>query len=185
MKNSVRLLSVMLLISMLFSMSAVSASAIVSDGSSAGGMVIIGGTEAPVNNDGMLVIGAEQRPEDDSPYRGDRVEDSPSYDQQISQAKNQQASAVTLNAIQEEAKKYLGLNEEEGFAAGILRAGFSSVADLFVAQMQDYLELGAEARINEPGSIGGNWTWRTMPDVFTETLAQRIAAFTELYGRSK
>lgn len=85
----------------------------------------------------------------------------------------------------EMAKKYLGLNEEEGFAAGILRAGFSSVADLFVAQMQDYLELGAEARINEPGSIGGNWTWRTMPDVFTDTLSQRIAAFTELYGRSK
>ncbi|MBQ2217570.1 MAG: 4-alpha-glucanotransferase, partial [Firmicutes bacterium] len=85
----------------------------------------------------------------------------------------------------EMAKKYLGLNEEEGFAAGVLRAGFSSVADLFVAQMQDYLELGAEARINEPGSIGGNWTWRAMQDVFTETLAQRIAAFTELYGRSK
>jgi 4-alpha-glucanotransferase len=85
----------------------------------------------------------------------------------------------------EMARKYLGLNDEEGFAAGFLRGGMSSVADLFVAQMQDYLELGAEARINEPGKLGGNWTWRATPEVFTEELALRIAALTEIYGRSK
>ena len=41
------------------------------------------------------------------------------------------------------AKEYLGLNDEEGFNRGIIRGGMSSVAKLFVAQMQDYLELGA------------------------------------------
>ena len=85
----------------------------------------------------------------------------------------------------EMARKYLGLSDEEGFAAGFLRAGFGSVADLFVAQMQDYLELGSEGRVNEPGTLGGNWTWRTTSEVFTEELALRIAALTELYGRSK
>ena len=37
------------------------------------------------------------------------------------------------------AKEYLGLNDEEGFNRGIIRGGMSSVAKLFVAQMQDYL----------------------------------------------
>ena len=42
------------------------------------------------------------------------------------------------------AKEYLGLNDEEGFNRGIIRGGMSSVAKLFVAQMQDYLELGRD-----------------------------------------
>ncbi len=49
------------------------------------------------------------------------------------------------------AKEYLGLNDEEGADRGIIRGGMSSVAKLFVAQMQDYLELGAGHRTNEPG----------------------------------
>ena len=36
------------------------------------------------------------------------------------------------------AQKYLGLNEEEGFAYGIFRAGMSSVSKLFVAPMADW-----------------------------------------------
>ena len=82
------------------------------------------------------------------------------------------------------AREYLGLNEEEGFHWGILRGGQSSVADLFVAQMQDYLGLGAEARMNTPGILGGNWQWRMLPDQITEGLTKRIARMTSLYGRS-
>ena len=82
------------------------------------------------------------------------------------------------------AREYLGLNEEEGFHWGILRGGQSSVADLFVAQMQDYLGLGAEARMNTPGILGGNWQWRMLPGQITEDLTKRIARMTSLYGRS-
>ena len=49
------------------------------------------------------------------------------------------------------AREYLGLHDEEGFNWGVLRGGQSSVADLFIAQMQDYLGLGSEARMNTPG----------------------------------
>ena len=35
----------------------------------------------------------------------------------------------------------LGLNDEEGFNAGIIRGGMSCQSRLFVAQMQDYLEM--------------------------------------------
>lgn len=80
--------------------------------------------------------------------------------------------------------KYLGLNDEEGFNWGIIRGGMSSVSDLFVAQMQDYLELGAEARINTPGILGGNWQWRMEKGKATKALAKKIAYITKIYGRS-
>ena len=83
----------------------------------------------------------------------------------------------------EMARQYLGLNEQEGFHWGILRGGMSSVADLFVAQMQDYLGLGADARMNTPGTLGGNWQWRLLPGQLTDELADRIARMTWMYGR--
>lgn len=82
------------------------------------------------------------------------------------------------------ATEYLGLNDREGFNWGILRGGMGSAAELFVAQMQDYLELGAEARINVPGILGGNWQWRLLPGQLTPQLTRRIAAMTKRYGRS-
>ena len=82
------------------------------------------------------------------------------------------------------ARAYLGLNEEEGLTWGILRGGMSSVAELFVAQLQDYLELGAEARMNTPGLLGDNWQWRLLPGQITPQLTKRIAKMTQLYGRS-
>lgn len=82
------------------------------------------------------------------------------------------------------AKEYLGLNDEEGYIWGIIRGGMGSTANLFIAQMQDYLELGDDARINVPGTTQGNWTWRMKKDAITNSLAERIARLTVLYGRS-
>ena len=81
------------------------------------------------------------------------------------------------------AVQYLGLNEEEGFHWGVLRGGMSSVAELFVAQMQDYLGLGAESRINTPGEPAGNWQWRLHPGQLTAALSRRMAHMARLYGR--
>ena len=81
------------------------------------------------------------------------------------------------------AKQYLGLNEEEGFVWGVIRGGMSSVADLFIAQLPDYLELGTESRINTPGTLDGNWRWRVLPGQLTPQLAHHIRKLTVLYGR--
>ncbi len=81
------------------------------------------------------------------------------------------------------ARRYLGLNREEGLHWGFLRGGMSSRARLFIAQMQDYLELGAEARMNTPGKLGGNWLWRMKADALTPELSRRLRDFTRLYGR--
>lgn len=82
------------------------------------------------------------------------------------------------------AVEYLGLNREEGYHNGLLRAGMGSVAFLFLAQIQDYLGQGDECRMNTPGTVGGgNWTYRVRPGELTEELAARIRAMTERYGR--
>ena len=82
------------------------------------------------------------------------------------------------------AVRYLGLNEQEGFHWGMIRGGMSSVADLFIAQVQDFLGLGAESRMNTPGKPADNWTWRLTPGQLTDALAEKIAACTKLYGRA-
>ena len=80
--------------------------------------------------------------------------------------------------------RYLGLNTEEGYVWGMLRGGMGSVADLFVAQMQDYLELGKDARMNIPGTLGGNnWKWRLLPGEVTDALIEKISCMTKMYGR--
>ncbi|MBQ3193259.1 MAG: 4-alpha-glucanotransferase [Oscillospiraceae bacterium] len=84
------------------------------------------------------------------------------------------------------AKAYLGLNQEEGYTWGMIRGGMSSVSRLFVAQMQDYLELGKPARMNFPGTLSmDNWTWRARPGFDSDALAQRIRKLTRLFGREK
>ncbi len=80
-------------------------------------------------------------------------------------------------------RKYLGLNDEEGFCRGMLRGGMGSVAKLFVAQMQDYLELGKYNRTNTPGTASGNWEWRMLPGEADDALAERIAEMTKMYAR--
>lgn len=64
-----------------------------------------------------------------------------------------------------------------------IRAALSSVADLAVIPMQDYLGLGSEARINTPSTLGDNWKWRMRQGVFTKELAGQMKACAKLYGR--
>ncbi|MBQ3357051.1 MAG: 4-alpha-glucanotransferase [Oscillospiraceae bacterium] len=80
--------------------------------------------------------------------------------------------------------EYLGVTDRKELIWAILRAGMASIADTFIAQLQDYLELGAEGRMNEPGTFGfPNWTWRVDETALTPTLAKKIARLTKLYER--
>ena len=81
------------------------------------------------------------------------------------------------------ATDYLGLNELEGYVRGMLRGGMQSVSNLFVAQMQDWLELGTESRMNTPGNPVGNWQWRMKKDALTDDLAFEILRMTTRYSR--
>jgi 4-alpha-glucanotransferase len=82
------------------------------------------------------------------------------------------------------AKAYLGLNREEGMVQGMIRGCMGSASKLCVIQMQDYLELGAFARMNFPGTLSAsNWTWRAEKDAITDALAKHIFNITRRYGR--
>ena len=83
------------------------------------------------------------------------------------------------------ARDYLGLNSREGFNWGIIRGGMGSVACLFVAQMQDYLEQGKGHRINTPGTASDNWQWRMLPGEASEKLAKKLFDLCVLYGRAE
>ena len=82
------------------------------------------------------------------------------------------------------AKNYLGLNEEEGFAWGMIRGAMGSVSKLCMIQMQDYLTLDGSARMNFPGTLSSaNWTWRVGEDYLSDALAERIYEITRRYAR--
>jgi len=65
----------------------------------------------------------------------------------------------------------------------MIRAVWSSVANLAIAPVQDLLGLGSEARMNLPGTTEGNWEWRleALPDA---AVLERLGEMTGLYGRS-
>ena len=84
----------------------------------------------------------------------------------------------------ENAVRYLGLNETEGYVWGMIRGAMGSVSKLCIVQMQDYLEVGREGRMNHPGTLtSANWTWRARPGFASDALAKKIRTATELYGR--
>ena len=82
-------------------------------------------------------------------------------------------------------QEYFALTEEEGWSWGVIRGASMSVADVFVAQMQDYLNLPGTARMNTPSTIGGNWEWRLLPGELTADpgLARRMAEMARRYSR--
>lgn len=82
------------------------------------------------------------------------------------------------------ARAYMNISREEGDVWGTIRTAMASVSELCVIPMQDYLELGSEARMNFPGTqSGANWTWRATKGYLSAALSKRIYRLTELYGR--
>ena len=78
-------------------------------------------------------------------------------------------------------KKYLDTDSD--ILWRMIKTAMSSVSDTAVIQMQDYLELGSEARMNIPSTLGGNWQWRMTKRDTTKKLAEKIADITRTYGR--
>ena len=67
----------------------------------------------------------------------------------------------------------------------MMRAVWASVADTSMAQLQDVLSLGSEARMNTPATGEGNWQWRFRDGDLTDELAGRLREMTELFGRDE
>ncbi|MBS0396113.1 MAG: 4-alpha-glucanotransferase, partial [Proteobacteria bacterium] len=78
---------------------------------------------------------------------------------------------------------YLGCPPPEA-VGGLVRGVLASVAQLAVVPMQDLLGLGTAARMNLPGTIEGNWTWRFEWADVPADLAAHCVRWNRLYGRA-
>ena len=66
-----------------------------------------------------------------------------------------------------------GLDPDEP-SWGLIELALESRAALAMIPAQDVLGLGSEARMNHPGQVYGNWSWRLEPDALTPALAARL-----------
>ena len=98
-------------------------------------------------------------------------------------ASSAEAAASTAKKKSSQSKIKLTEDMKRSFAMAVIRDGQKSVADLFIAQVQDYLGLGKGHRMNIPSTANGNWSWRLLPGELTDSLAKSIKRITALYGR--
>lgn len=85
------------------------------------------------------------------------------------------------------AAEYLNIKGagQEEIVWAFIRLTLGSVADTAIIPMQDYLCLGAEARMNQPSTLGKNWCWRLKKGAFTHELEEKIKRVNEVYGRGR
>ena len=79
---------------------------------------------------------------------------------------------------------YCGVKTREEIPEALLRLAWGSVADTAIAQLQDLLGLGNEARINVPSTVGQNWRWRIEKDELSPQLCEKLRRLTETYNRA-
>ena len=79
---------------------------------------------------------------------------------------------------------YLRLREDEGFGWGAVCGAWASPCALAIAPMQDLLGLGADARMNAPGTMGPqNWSWRVREAALNPAVSSRLRHITRTYRR--
>jgi len=79
---------------------------------------------------------------------------------------------------------YLGREVAAGELPHVLiRLAMMSVADTVIFPIQDIIGLGAEARMNTPGTDKGNWKWRMTQDQITPEVAGQLRALTGIFDR--
>ncbi len=81
------------------------------------------------------------------------------------------------------AGKTLGFSQPAEAPEAFIRALFKCPCDTVIVPMQDVLGLGGSARMNYPGTTGGNWLWRMKPDQLTLELSMKYYNLNKETGR--
>jgi len=81
------------------------------------------------------------------------------------------------------AKRGIRLLSEYEAAGALIELALQSPAKLAVAPLQDLLGLGTEARMNYPGRLGENWTWRYPATALNPGLAGSLKALAKAHQR--
>jgi 4-alpha-glucanotransferase len=82
-------------------------------------------------------------------------------------------------------QEYTGsmLESAESGVMSMIRLAMSSVSFLSILPMQDLLMLDSAARMNTPGTVGGNWEWRFEWHQVRPEIIENISHFMNLYQR--
>tara|TARA_R110002049_G_scaffold54869_3_gene152330 strand:- start:4450 stop:5979 length:1530 start_codon:yes stop_codon:yes gene_type:complete len=75
--------------------------------------------------------------------------------------------------------------EAKPTAQDLVQLAFASPARIAIAPMQDFLNLGTEARFNIPGTTTNNWRWRMRHDALTGELSATIRGWVSAADRCK
>jgi 4-alpha-glucanotransferase len=75
-------------------------------------------------------------------------------------------------------------DDSGGIVWRLMRLAWSSVAALAIAPLQDVLNLGAEARMNTPGTTDGNWRWRCTDEMLRAPAFERLRELTDTSNRA-
>lgn len=86
------------------------------------------------------------------------------------------------HAVKERVLAYVDANEENVIRK-MIRLAWSSTAKMAVIPLQDLLGLGSEARMNIPGTPGGNWQWRFKKEQLNDEMAKWLNHITKIYNR--
>jgi 4-alpha-glucanotransferase len=91
-----------------------------------------------------------------------------------------------LNEISDQARQFMqDYLSKEVYEINweMIRIAMRSAAHTAVFPMQDILNLGAQARMNTPGVMSGNWAWRFTTEMLPQDAHARLAHLTWLYQR--
>ena len=79
--------------------------------------------------------------------------------------------------------EYLNIGSKEEIPDALIRLAYSSIADVVIIPMQDVLQLGNEARMNQPSTVGQNWKWRVGKDTLSEERRAWVRTIAAVYRR--
>ena len=83
-----------------------------------------------------------------------------------------------IDQLTQRDRKATGLDPNEP-QWGLIERAYASRASLAIVPAQDVLGLGSEARMNRPGGVDGNWSWRIERGLLTDQLAARLRGCAE------
>ncbi|MBV9496246.1 MAG: 4-alpha-glucanotransferase [Acidobacteria bacterium] len=84
---------------------------------------------------------------------------------------------------QRNAFNYLGVSDAAEVPHALIRAAYTSVAQIAIVPAQDILALGSEGRMNRPGAEHDNWSWRVRAGALTSDLSGALHRLAHVTGR--
>ena len=129
---------------------------------------------------GIVIL--QDRYQDEGPYptvARDRVVYTGTHDYDTALGRlNEESDSYRRRALQDTG------SPEATYPWGLVEAAWSSPGIISIANQKNLLGLGAEARMNRPGTTQGNWLWRMPPGSASDELSARLSELNRRTGRS-